>query len=76
MTNPTHLPADGLFVGRARSSDVSYPMVVTVRDGTVFDITSITAPTVRDVCEMPDPAGHVRSGKRQGNLGVIAAHTA
>ncbi|MEP6564805.1 MAG: fumarylacetoacetate hydrolase, partial [Mesorhizobium sp.] len=46
MTNPTHLPTEGLFVGRARASDASHPLVVTVRDGTVFDITSSTAPTV------------------------------
>ncbi|RVA66923.1 fumarylacetoacetate hydrolase, partial [Mesorhizobium sp. M7A.F.Ca.CA.001.11.2.1] len=47
MTNPTHLPSEGLFVGRARSSGATYPLVVTVRDGTVFDITSRTAPTMR-----------------------------
>ncbi|WP_457153029.1 fumarylacetoacetate hydrolase family protein [Mesorhizobium sp. P5_C1] len=77
MTNPTHLPAEGLFVGRARSSDVPYPMVVTVRDGTVLDITSSAAPTVRDVCGMPDPAGHVRSakGKPIGSLEAVAANS-
>lgn len=77
MTNLTHLPAEGLFVGRAGSSDASHPMVVTVRDGTVFDITSSTAPTVRDVCEMADPAKHVRSakGKPIGSLDDIAANS-
>ncbi|WP_095091976.1 fumarylacetoacetate hydrolase family protein [Mesorhizobium sophorae] len=77
MTNPTHVPAEGLFVGRARSSDVSYPMVVTVRDGTVLDITSSTAPTVRDVCGIPDPAGHVRTakGKPIGSLDAVAANS-
>lgn len=77
MTNPTNLPAEGLFVGRARSSDVSYPMVVTVRDGTVLDITSSTAPTVRDVCGMPDPAGHVRTakGKPISSLDAVAANS-
>ena len=35
--------------------------MVTVRDGEVFDITSSMAPTVRDVCEMPDPAGYVHA---------------
>src|ERR1700709_948469 len=73
MTNPTHLPAEGLFVGRAKSA--SHPLVVTVRDGTVFDIPSNAAPTVRDVCEMADPAGHVRSAKGEpiGSLDDIAA---
>jgi fumarylacetoacetate (FAA) hydrolase family protein len=77
MTNQTHLPTDGLFVGRARSNDAAYPLVVTVRDGTVFDITSRTAPTVRDICEMADPAGHVRSAKGRpiGSLDDIAAHS-
>ncbi|TKB37581.1 MAG: fumarylacetoacetate hydrolase, partial [Mesorhizobium sp.] len=77
MTNATHLPAEGLFVGRARASDASHPLVVTVRDGTVFDITSNVAPTVRDVCELPDPAGHVRSAKGRpiGPLDAIAANS-
>lgn len=77
MTNPTHLPSEGLFVGRARSSGAAYPLVVTVRDGTVFDITSRTAPTMRDLCEMADPAGHVRSaeGRPIGSLDDIAANS-
>lgn len=77
MTNPTHLPTEGLFVGRARGGDASHPMVVTVRDGTVFDITSSVAPTVRDICEMADPENHVRSakGKPIGSLDDIAANS-
>ena len=77
MTNKTFLPDDGVFLGRARSPAVPHPLVVTVRDGTVFDITSSTAPTVRDVCEMVDPAGHVRSarGKPVGSLDDIAANS-
>jgi len=77
MTNATHLPTDGLFVGRVRTGDASHPLVVTVHDGAVFDITSATAPTVRDICEMPDPAGHVRSakGKQIGSLEAIAANS-
>jgi fumarylacetoacetate (FAA) hydrolase family protein len=77
MTNPTHLPTEGLFVGRARGSDASYPLVVTVRDGAVFDITSRAAPTMRDLCEMADPAGHVRSaeGRPIGSLDDIAANS-
>jgi fumarylacetoacetate (FAA) hydrolase family protein len=48
--------------------------VVTVRDGEVVDITSRATPTVRDVCEMDDPAGHVRSakGKTIGTIDDIA----
>jgi fumarylacetoacetate (FAA) hydrolase family protein len=77
MTNMTFLPDDGVFLGRARSPDVPHPLIVTVRDGTVFDITSSAAPTVRDICEMTDPAGHVRSakGKPIGSLDDIAANS-
>jgi fumarylacetoacetate (FAA) hydrolase family protein len=77
MTNMTFLPDDGVFLGRARSPAAPYPLVVTVRDGTLFDITSSAAPTVRDICEMADPAGHVRSakGKPIGSLDDIAANS-
>ncbi|CAN7657670.1 fumarylacetoacetate hydrolase family protein [Mesorhizobium sp. LjRoot246] len=78
MTNMTVLPDDdGVFLGRARSSAAPHPLVVTVRDGTVFDITSRAAPTVRDICEMPDPAGHVLSAKGRpiGSLDDIAANS-
>lgn len=77
MTNTTLLPDEGLFIGRARTSDRSHPLVVTVRDGTVFDITSSMAPTVRDVCEMPDPAGYVHAagGEPIGSLDAIAANS-
>jgi fumarylacetoacetate (FAA) hydrolase family protein len=77
MTDPTRLPADGLFVGRAKTSAASHPLVVTVRDGEVIDITSSTAPTVRDLCELKDPAGYVRSakGKAIGALADIAANS-
>ncbi|BCG81705.1 fumarylacetoacetate hydrolase family protein [Mesorhizobium sp. 113-3-3] len=76
MTNMTFLPDDGVFLGRARSPASPHPLIVTVRDGTVLDITSSVAPTVRDVCEMADPAGHVRSakGKPIGALDDIAAN--
>jgi fumarylacetoacetate (FAA) hydrolase family protein len=68
---------DGVFLGRARSPAAPHPLVVTVRDGTVFDITSRTAPTVRDICEMADPAGHVLSAKGRpiGSLDDIAANS-
>ena len=77
MTDPTHLPADGIFVGRARTGEVPHPLVVTVREGELIDITSSAAPTVRDVCELDDPAGHVRSakGKAIGALADIAANS-
>jgi len=77
MTDPTRLPSDGIFIGRARTSEAAHPLVVTVRDGQVIDITSSTAPTVRDLCELKDPVGYVRSatGKAIGALGEIAANS-
>ncbi|WP_027164550.1 fumarylacetoacetate hydrolase family protein [Mesorhizobium sp. WSM3224] len=77
MTDPTRLPADGIFVGRARTSEASHPLVVTVRDGQVIDITSGAAPTVRDLCELTDAADYLRSakGKAIGALADIAANS-
>jgi fumarylacetoacetate (FAA) hydrolase family protein len=49
---------------------MAHPAVVTVRDGSLLDITSRVAPTVRDICEMGDPAGYVQraEGRRIGSL--------
>lgn len=72
-----HLPDDGVFVGRIWSSEVGGPCVVTIRNGSVIDITSRQAPTVRDICEMDDPARHVRTaaGPSLGPLAGIADNT-
>ncbi len=77
MTDPTRLPADGIFVGRARISESAHPLVVTVRDGQVVDVTSTTTPTVRDLCELRDPVDYLRSakGKTIGALAEIAANS-
>lgn len=72
----THsLPSDALLVGRIWNPAVGGPSVVTVRDGQVVDITSRAAPTVRDICEMEDPAGYVRSapGLAVGSLEAVMA---
>ena len=77
MTDPTRLPADGIFVGRVRISESAHPLVVTVRDGQVVDVTSTTTPTVRDLCELRDPVDYLRSakGKTIGALAEIAANS-
>jgi fumarylacetoacetate (FAA) hydrolase family protein len=77
MTDLTRLPETGTFLGRAHSPDTKHPLVVTVRDGEVVDITAKAAPTVRDVCEMDDPAGYVKSakGKPLGRLDAIAVNS-
>ncbi len=51
----------GVLIGRIWNPQVGGPCVVTIRDGWVVDITSGEAPLVRDICEMDDPAGYVRS---------------
>ncbi len=48
----------GLWLGRVWQPGVG-PCVVTLREGRLIDITSRAAPTVRDVMELDDPAGHV-----------------
>lgn len=77
MTNAIQLPADGTFLGRVHAPDVAHPLIVTVRDGTILDITAKQAPTVRDICEMSDPAAYVRSAKGRaiGGLSDIAANS-
>ena len=77
MANNMNLPRTGTFLGRARSPGNSHPLVVTVRGGDVVDITSKQAPTVRDVCEMDDPAGYVSSasGEAIGSVEAIAANS-
>ena len=71
-----NLPADGVFLGRIWSPEAGGPSVVTIRDGAGVDITSSRAPTVRDICEMDDPAGYVRaaSGTPVGSLDDIAGN--
>lgn len=61
MADEIQLPRDGTFIGRARIAGTPHPLIVTIRDGAVFDITSRLGPTVRDICEMNDPAAYVRS---------------
>ena len=65
----------GCFVGRIWEDAAAGPIVVTLRAGRVLDITSRDAPTVRDICEMEDPAAYVRSaeGRDIGSLTDIAA---
>ncbi|MGI6856978.1 fumarylacetoacetate hydrolase family protein [Mesorhizobium sp. 1B3] len=77
MTYTTALPDDGVFLGRISSPAGGNPLVVTVRAGEIVDITSRRAPTVRDICEMEDPAAYVRQaeGRAVGRLEDIAANS-
>ncbi len=67
---------EGVFVGRVWNPVVSGPSVVTIRDQQVIDITCKEAPTVRDICEMSEPASYVKQapGHSLGDFGVIAGN--
>ena len=54
------LPPDGLWLGRVDVEGTG-PCVVTRRDGEWVDITSVEAPTVRDILERDDAADYVRT---------------
>jgi fumarylacetoacetate (FAA) hydrolase family protein len=79
LDETTTLPFDGYagaLVGRVWLPDVKGPSVIAARAEGIFDITS-DFPTIRDLCEMADPAealGSIR-GERIGSLAEILANT-
>jgi fumarylacetoacetate (FAA) hydrolase family protein len=77
VTDTARLPGEGIFLGRVKAPGTAHPLVATVRGGQVVDITSRQAPTVRDICEMGDPAGYVRGaeGRALGSLDDIATNS-
>lgn len=54
--------AESVLVGRVWDPRVGGPSVVVVRDRVLLDITA-TYPTIRDLCELPDPSGAARSAQ-------------
>jgi fumarylacetoacetate (FAA) hydrolase family protein len=77
--NAPLLPEDherATLVGRVLRPGVG-PCVVALRGDDVVDITSRAAPTVRDVCELEEPAQHVAGarGERIGSLAAIAGNS-
>ncbi|MBX7266190.1 fumarylacetoacetate hydrolase family protein [Micromonospora sp. Llam7] len=73
------LPDDAdhsVLIGRIWNPSVDGPSPVTVRDGEVIDV-SHRFPTVRDICELPDPAATVAGldGPRVGGFGELLANT-
>jgi len=73
---PDERDSDGLFLGRVWSPEAGGPVVVTIRDANVVDITSREIPLVSDVLDMDDPASVVAGtpGKAIGSLEEIAAN--
>ncbi|CAN7395236.1 fumarylacetoacetate hydrolase family protein [Bosea sp. LjRoot9] len=79
LTPENTLPADAAtaaLVGRAWLPDVAGPAVVVLREGQLVDVTR-TFPTMRDLCEAPDPAAALKAAKGEaiGSLAEILANT-
>ena len=79
LTPETTLPADGAagtLVGRVWRPDVEGPAIVVLKGETLVDI-SQAFPTLRDLCESPDPAqaATAASGKPLGLLADILRNT-
>jgi fumarylacetoacetate (FAA) hydrolase family protein len=76
VTDPI-VPKDGVLLGRVRVPGETLPRVATARGGEVVDITSKSAPTVRDICEMDDPAAYVAGagGKAVGGLEALIGNS-
>ena len=73
------LPEDkttGALVARVWRPELDGPSVAVVRNDGLYDI-SATCPTVRDLCEVPDPAEVLKraQGERIGDLAEILANT-
>ncbi len=68
--------AQAALAGRVWRPDVAGPSVVAVRGETVFDI-SAAFPTMRDLCEAPDPAAALRAatGEQIGTVAALLANT-
>ncbi|MEE2945864.1 MAG: fumarylacetoacetate hydrolase family protein [Pseudomonadota bacterium] len=66
------------YVLRLWCNQTDGPIVATVRDGTVYDITSKTAPLVSDIFEMDDPLTFVKSqsGRAVAQLDEVLSGTA
>ena len=69
-------PDSGMLLARIERSGVG-PCLAVIRDGAVFDVTSRTAPTCRDICEHADPSGFLNSleGKRIGTVKAVFANS-
>lgn len=73
------LPEDhegAVLVGRVWRPELEGPSIVVFRDGALIDITA-KAPTMRDLCEAPDPAALATAsdGEVVGQLADILANT-
>lgn len=79
FTAQTCLPhdgTDGALAARVWLPEVSGPSIVALRGDDVLDITA-SFPTLRDLCELPDPASALKStqGVRLGSVSDLLANT-
>ena len=72
----TTLPANATLVGRIWNPAQDGPCIVRLEDDRLIDIIAIF-PTMRDLCEMPDPAAAAMAaeGKNIGTLAAVLANT-
>jgi fumarylacetoacetate (FAA) hydrolase family protein len=68
----TIIPPEGVLLGRATVPGFAFPRIVTRHGDRLVDITAKAAPTVRDICEMADPAGYV-AGAAGTDIGAVDA---
>jgi len=68
--------AQAVLAGRVWRPDVGGPSVVAVRDDALVDV-SRAFPTMRDLCETPDPAAALGAapGEAIGSVGAVLANT-
>jgi fumarylacetoacetate (FAA) hydrolase family protein len=79
LTPANTLPHDGTagaLAARVWREDQQGPSVVALRDGAVIDITR-SFPTMRDLCETPNPAAALRAaqGEALGSVADLLANT-
>ncbi len=69
--------ATAALAGRAWRPDQDGPSVIAVRDGMIVDVSEYF-PTMRDLCEAPDPAGSLQDcdGEIIGTVDELLANTA
>lgn len=69
--------ADAVLVGRVWDPAAQGPSPVVVRDGELLDISRVY-PTIRDLCEAPDPAAaaSAATGPSLGDVAGVIANTA
>ncbi|MEA2790840.1 MAG: hypothetical protein QOG73_3246 [Acetobacteraceae bacterium] len=68
--------ANAALAGRIWRPELAGPSVAAIRDGAVLDI-SATFPTMRDLCETPDPAAALRAapGQKVDTVDTLLANT-